>query len=187
MTTIFRKFVLGALIAALAVAAVPLTSAFAAGSTDTATPPAPSTPDPAALKARLELTFARQQVKVSRIGVEVANFDLITKNVQTLIDKAKANGKDVSAVQAAFDVYKAAFEKGKPIYEQANSIVRSHSGFDGNGKVTDLEKAKATVKSLAESLKQYRDTVGEAFKALREALQAFREANPRPTKTPTKP
>jgi hypothetical protein len=184
MTTFFRKFILGALIAALTLVALPLSSAFAAGATDTATPPAPSTPDPTITKARIELVFARQQVQVARIGVEVANFDLISKNAQTLIDKAKANGKDVSAVQAAFEAFKAAFEKGKPIYEQANALVRSHSGFDGNGKVTDLEKAKATVKGLAESLKQYRDTVGEAFKTLREALKAFREANPRPTRTP---
>jgi hypothetical protein len=188
MTTIFRKFILGALIAALAIAALPFASVYAAGSTDTGTPPAPGTPkDPAKANARLELTFARQQLKVGRIGLAVNNYDNMTKDVQTLIDKAKENGKDVSAIQAAFDAYKAAFEKAKPIYEQANSIVRSHSGFDGNGKVTDTEKAKATVKSLAESLKQYGDTLDGTFKALREALKAFREANPRPTKTPTQP
>ena len=129
----------------------------------------------------------RRQVKVARIGVEVINFDLITKDVQTLIDKAKANGKDVSALQAAFDSYKAAFEKGKPIYEQAKTTVAAHDGFDANGKVTDLEKAKATVKSLADTLKQYRDTVGDAFRTLREAIKAFREANPRPTPVPTQP
>lgn len=185
MTTIFRKFILGALIVALALVALPLTVAFAAGSNDPATPPAPGTPkDPVIVNARLELVFARQQMKVTRIGEAVANYDNMIKNVQTLIDKAKENGKDVSAVQAAFDSYKAAFVAGKPIYEQAAALVAKHDGFDASGKVTDTEKAKATVKSLAESLKQYRDTVGEAFKTLREALKAFREANPRPTKTP---
>lgn len=187
MNTTFRKFALGALIAALIVVALPLASVYAAGLIDTATPPAPSTPDPTIVKARLELAFARQRVMVARIGMEVANFDLVAKDAQILIDRAKANGKDVSALQAAFDAFKVAFEKGKPIYDQANSIVLSHSGFDGNGNLTDLEKAKATVKSLAETLKQYRDTVGDAFKNLREAIQAFRQANPRPTKTPTQP
>jgi methyl-accepting chemotaxis protein len=179
MTTIFRKFILGALIVALALAALPLTSAFAAGSNDPATPK-----DPAKVNARLELAFARQQMKVTRVGEAIANYNAMITNVQTLIDKAKEKGKDVSAVQAAFDAYKAAFVKGKPIYEQAAALVAKHDGFDVSGKVTDTEKAKATVKSLAESIKQYRDTVGEALKTLREAIKAFREANPRPTKTP---
>ena len=188
MTTIFRKFILGALIAALAIAALPLASAYAAGSNGPSTPPAPGTPrDPTIVKARLELVFARQQMKVARIGEAVANYDNMTKNVQTLIDKAKEKGKDVSAVQAVFDAYKAAFEKGKPIYEQAKTTVAAHDGFDANGKVTDLEKAKATVKSVADTLKQYRDTVGDAFRTLREAIKAFREANPRPTPVPTQP
>src|SRR5512133_3979992 len=187
MTTPIRKFLLGLLIAALIVVALPLASVYAAGAIDTATPPAPSTPDPAIANARLELMFARQQVKVARIGAEVANFDLVAKDTQMLIDKAKANGKDVTALQSAFDSFKAAFEKGKPIYEQADALVRSHSGFDGNGNVTDAEKAKATIKSIAENLKQYHDTVSGPFKVFRDTLKALREANPRPTKTPAQP
>jgi hypothetical protein len=187
MTITLRKLVLGILITALVVVTLPLASVYAAGMNDTATPPAPPTPDPAIVNARLELLFARQQVKVARIGVEVANFDLIAKDTQILIDKAKAKGKDTAALQVAFDAFKAAFEKGKPLYEQADALVRSHSGFDGNGNVTDAEKAKATVKSIAEGLKQYHDTVSGPFKAFRDALKAFRQANPRPTKTPTQP
>jgi hypothetical protein len=187
MTITFQRFILGALIAALVIVALPLASAYAAGVSDTVALPALSTPDPTIANARLELAFARQQVKVARIGAEIANFNLVSKDTQILIDKAKANGKDVIALQAAFDAFKVAFEKGNPIYEQADALARSHSGFDGNGNVTDVEKAKATVKSLAQSLKQYQDAVSGPFKALREALKAFRQANPRPTKTPNQP
>jgi hypothetical protein len=187
MTTTSRKFILGALIAALVIVALPFTSVYAAGVSNTVVLLAPSTPDPAVANARLELVFARQQVKVARIGAEIANFNLVSKDTQILIDRAKANGKDITALQAAFDAFKAAFEEAKPIYEQADALVRSHSGFDGNGNVTDAEKAKATVKSVAENLKQYRDDVSGPFKAFRDALKAFREANPRPTKTPTQP
>ncbi len=181
MNTIFRKFILGALIAALSLAALPLTTAFAAGPT----PPAPgATKDPATVNARLELVFAHQQTRITRIGEAVTKFETMTKSTQTLIDKAKANSKDVSAVQTAFDAYKAAFEKGKPLYEQAKTILTAHDGFDASGKVTDAEKAKATIKSLAGILKQYETTVGETFKALGQALKAFRAANPRSTPTP---
>jgi hypothetical protein len=188
MTTIFRKFILGALIVAFAIAALPLASAFAAGSDDPSTPPAPGTPpNPAVVKVRLEFAFARQQYNVQRIGLAIDNSDVLFTRTQALIDKAKENGKDVSAVQTAFDAYKIAFEKGKPLYAQAKLIVTAHSGFDANGRVTDTEKAKATVKSLADILKQHRDTVGKAFKALQDAIKAFRQANPRPTPTPTQP
>jgi hypothetical protein len=188
MTTLFRKFILGALIAALALAALPLTSVFAAGALDPVTPPTPGTPrDPAIATARLELAFARQQIRIARIGEAVVNYDLMTKNVQILLDKAKANGKDVSAVQTAFDAYKAAFAKAKPFYDQAKAIATAHGGFDANGKVTDLEKAKATVKSLADIFRQYADTLDGTLRTLREAIQAFRLANPRPVPTPVKP
>lgn len=187
MTTTVRKIILGVLIAALIIVAVPLASAYAAGMKDTSTPPAPSTADPTVAKARIELAFARQQVRIARIGAEVANFDLIARDTQILIDKAKAKGKDVTALQAAFDAFKAAFEKGKPIYEQADALVRSHAGFDGNGNATDIAKAKDTVKSQAATLKQYHDTVGDSFKAFREAIKAFRQANPGPNQTPIQP
>lgn len=186
MTTTLRKIILGVLIAAvalvaLAAAALPLTSAFAAGSKDSATPPAPDI-----VKARLEMAFASQQMRITRISAAVTNYDLLTKNMQRLLDRAKSNGKDVSAIQTAFDAYQAAFEKGRPLYEQAKTIAAAHTGFDTAGNVTDAEQAKATVKSLAGVLRPYGETVGTAFKALHQAIQAFRLANPRsaPSSTP---
>ena len=189
MTAIFRKFILGALIVVLAIAALPVASVFAAGSNDPSMPPpAPGTPsNPAVVKARLEFAFARQQYNVQRIGLAIDNSDILFTRTQALIDKAKENGKDVSGVQTAFDAYKIAFENGKPLYAQAKLIVIAHSGFDANGRVTDTEKAKATVKSLVDILKQHRDTVGKAFKALQVAIKAFRQANPLPTPIPTQP
>ncbi len=182
MKMIFRKFSLVALLVTLVFAALPLTTTYAAGPT----PPAPGTKaDPTVAKARLELVFARQQVKVLMIGQAVESFDNQSANIQKMLDKAKEKGLDVTALQAAFDAYKAAFLNGKPIYLQAKDLVSNRPGFDAAGKVTDLELAKTTVKSLAAVNKQYKDTVGESFKALREAIKAFREANPRPTPTPS--
>jgi len=188
MTTIFRKFVLGALIATLAITALPFTSAFAAGSIDTATPPAPGTlKNPALANNRLELAFARQQYHVQRIGLVIGDSAAAFARVQTLLDKALENGKDASAVQTAFNAFKAAFEQGKPLYEQAKTIAAGHVGFDAAGKVTNTEQAKATIKSLNDALKQYRGTVQPAFKTLREAVKAYHVANPKATKTPTAP
>ena len=188
MQTIFRKLTLVALAATLIFAALPLSSTYAAGLGDTLTPPVPgSQADPALVKTRLELAFSRQQMKVLIVGQAVQNFDRMSVNVQKLLDKAKEKGLDVSAVQAAFDAYKAAFIKGKPFYEQAKDMVSKRPGFDAAGSVTDVEQAKATVKSLADVIKQYRDTVGSPLKSLREAIKAFREANPRHGLEPTIP
>jgi hypothetical protein len=187
MITIYRKFLLASLIIALTVTALPLTNVFAAGSLDPTTPPAGTRTDPTVINARLELIFARQKMVVTRIGEAVANYDNLTKNVQTILDKAKARGKDVSAIQTAFDAFKAAFVAAKPLYEQANSLVTQHDGFDNNGKVIDSEKAKITVKNLREALKQYRGTIGETRQTLRNSIKAYRLANPHTKPTTTQP
>jgi hypothetical protein len=185
MQNILRKFALAVMALTLLFAALPQISVFAAGAGDTPTPPAPGRQvDPAAVAARLELTFSRQQMRVFILGQMVRNYDFVSANIQKLLDKAKQRGLDIAEVQAAFDAYRTAFEKGKPLVAQAQALVDSRPGFDSAGKVTDAAQARATVMSLADVLKQYRDTVGEAFRSLRDAVRTFRQANPRPSPTP---
>ncbi len=185
MKTKFGKLVLSGLILALILAALPFNNTYAAGLGDTSTPPAPGKElDPTSVNTRLENVFARQALAVARIGRAIGNFDRLTTRAQKMIDLAREKGLDVAALQNAFDAFKNAFPKGQPIYEKAKSIADTHSGFDSLGKVTDTENAKTTVSSLAATLKEYRGNVGEFFRALREAIRAFRQANPRPTPSP---
>ena len=83
-------------------------------------------------------------------------------------------------MQAALDAFEEAIKDAHPIYESANGIINSHQGFDNDGKVTDIEKAKETVKSMGEKLKEIKESMGGTGRALHEAIKAFREANPRP-------
>jgi len=178
MKILFRKTILFALVAALGLAAMPFVSAYAAGEND------PTPPPPAIGQIRiqrLERVWARQLRIYKRMG---RTDELITK-VQELIDRAKANGKDVSAVQAALDGFKEAAKDAQPIYESIQGIVNSHQGFDSNGRVTDPEKAKETVQAMHDKFKEIRDAMNGTGKALRQAIQAFRQANPRPQSTPT--
>ncbi|HMB22059.1 MAG: hypothetical protein ACM33V_05905 [Chloroflexota bacterium] len=177
MKLLFTKTILIALVAALGLASLPLASASAAGVYDD--------PNPAGEKQlsneRLEQVWARQLLHYERMGRR----DELVEKAQKLIDRAKASGKDVAAVQTALDAFEAAVQKAQPIYESAGGIVNSHQGFDANGKVTDPAKARETVTALRAKFKEIKDAMGGTGKALHEALKAFRAANPRtPRPTP---
>jgi len=176
MKMLFRKTILFVLVTALGVAAMPFVSASAAGDT---LPHAydPSPPLQGQISnERLERIWARQLRIYERMG----RTDDFVQKVQKLIDRAKENGKDVSAVQAALDAFKDALKDAQPVYESAKGIINSHQGFDSNGKVTDAEKAQETVKAMSEKLGAIKDAMNGNGKALRAAIKAFREANPRP-------
>ena len=83
-------------------------------------------------------------------------------------------------MQAALDAFNDAIKDAHPIYESARGIINSHQGFDDNGKVTDAEQAKETVKVMGEKLKEIKEAMSGTGKALRAAIKAFRAANPRP-------
>lgn len=177
MKTTFKKTVLLALVAALSLASLPLVSVAAQGAND----PTPPAAQPEISSERLEKIWARQLKAYERMG----KTDEFVAKVQQLLDRAAANGKDVSAIQSALDAFVEAAKDAKPIYESANGIINSHQGFDADGKVTDPEKAKETVKAMSEKLKEIRAAMDGTGQALREAIKAFREANPRPERTPT--
>jgi len=178
MKILFTRAILIALVAALAslgVASLPFVSVSAAGAKEPGNPPQGEVSN-----EKLEKVWAHQL----RVYEKMGKSEEFVAKMQQLIDRAKENGKDVSAVQAALDAFEDAAKDAKPVYESAQGIINSHEGFDANGKVTDPEKAKETVRAMGEKLKEIKDAMGGTGKALRDAIQAFREANPRPEKTP---
>jgi hypothetical protein len=178
-TLLIKKTVLVALVAALAFAALPVTNAYASGLSDPTDPP----PDEARHSGeRLERVWARLQRAYERQGRKLERADGMVEKFQGLIDRLEENGKDVTALQAALDVFEEALKDAHPIYESAKGILNSHKGFDEDGKVIDHEKALETVKDLGAKLKEVRQILGEPGRALREAIKAFRDAN-RPTDT----
>jgi hypothetical protein len=162
MKNIFNKMILVVLAAALVFAAFPMTSVFARGELT---------------HEKLEQVWARQLKNYEKIGKGFEDTDALIAKFQVRIDKATANGKDVTALQAALDAFASALKSGKPTYDSMSGIVNSHQGFDVNGKVTDAEKAMSTVKEMRTKMEELKSTMGGTGKALREALKAFREAN----------
>ena len=171
----FKKFVLIALVAALSLAALPISSVSAAGLGDETTPPEKKE----MTGERLEKLWERVLNVNERVGKRFERADKVTARIQALIDKANEKGMDTAAVQAALDSFSTSIAEARPIYENAQSVIAAHEGFDEDGKVVDAKKAAATVKSLRASLREIRTLTSENGKALREAIKAFREANPR--------
>jgi hypothetical protein len=171
MIVLFRKTVLLVLVAALAtlgVASLPFGSVSAAGQRQIS-------------NERLEKVWARQL----RIYALMGRTDNFVEKAQQMIERASENGKDVSELQAALDAFETALKDAQPIYESVKGIVNSHQGFDENGKVTDSEKARETVRAMGGKMKDIRTAMDGTGKSLREVLRAFRQANPRPERTPT--
>ena len=180
ITSIFRKTVLVALVAVLALAALPLTSVHASGLGDPTDPPAADTQQ--VTNERLERAWARLQRVYERQGRILDRADEMVERIQNLIDRMNENGKDTTALQAALDTYAEALKDAHPVYESAKGIINSHQGFDADGKVTDREKAVETLKDLRDKLQEVRQIVGGPGQALHEAIKAFRDAN-RPADT----
>lgn len=168
MKSMFNKLILAVMTAALVFAAFPVTSAYAQDE---------NSPKPELTNERLEKIWARELKAYERLGKGFDDIDGTIAKFQARIDKAAGNGKDVTALQSALDAFAAALKSAKPKYESMNGLVNSHQGFDSNGKVTDAEKAKSTVKEMGEKLKEVKDAMGGTGKALHEAFKAFREAN----------
>ena len=168
MNNIFKKTILVALAAALVFAAFSMTNAFAQGK---------NPPKGEVSNEKLEQAWARQLKNYERIGKGFEDTDAQIAKFQERLDKAAANGKDVTALQAALNAFESALKSAKPTYTGINGIVNSHQGFDANGKVPDREKAKATVQEMRTKLQELKSAMGGTGKALREAMKAFREAN----------
>lgn len=169
MKNMFKKIILAVSAAALVFAAFPVTSAFAA---DEAPPTSGEVSN-----EKLEKLWARQLQAYEKLGKAFEDTDAHIAKIQERIDKAAENGKDVSALQAALDAYEAALLAAQPMYDSIGSIVSSHAGFDADGKVTDAEQAKSTVKQMRTKMQEVKSAMGGTFKALREALKTFHKAN----------
>jgi chromosome segregation ATPase len=173
ITSFFKKVILVALVTALALAVLPVSSAFASGLNDLTDLP----PDASRLTGeRLEQVWAHLQRVYERQGRLLDRADQMVERFQNLIDRMNENGKDITTLQAALDAFEEGLKDAHPVYESAKGIIHSRQGFDADGKVTDREKALETIKELRDKLKEVHQLIGEPGKALREAIKAYRDA-----------
>jgi hypothetical protein len=170
--------------AVLALAGVPVAKAQALGASVIPTPPVP-----ASLRGqRLGLLWQRQLSIHDRMAYAFDHAGQRIAMGQQLIDRAQANGKDVTAVQAALDALAAAIQQAQPVFDSSSEIIATHQGFDAGGKVIDPLLAAQTIRALSEKLRSARGPVMDARTALRAAVQDLRRTYqrvPGPVATPS--
>ncbi len=114
------------------------------------------------------------------LGGEQKRLDQANKtaiNIQSLIDKQKANGKDTSKVEAALGSFKTAITSAQGSLDSARTTLEAKAGFDSNGKVTDPTQARDTMNAVAKAFRQLNQTLRQAGKDLQQAIKDFRAAN----------
>ena len=147
-----------------------------------ATPPAaPATPatsqNQAARQAALEKAFAREQTASTTQANNLEKMSTLAAKAQALIDKAKANGRDVTGIQLALNAFKSQVADAQSLHDTAAGILSAHVGFDDSGKVTGMVAAAETVRDAHQSLVDTRNVMRQAAADLRSAIRAFRAAH----------
>lgn len=178
-----KKTRVAACILALGFASLPMVGAHALTVSNPITAPTPTSTPPHKGTIRLEQVWIREQAIYGKLTTFFADIDQRITRWQQLINKAKANGKDISALQTALDNFSGAVNQAQPIYQGTIGIVSSHPGFDQNGSVTDQVQALSTVKDLGGKFLEIHQLLSDPGKALRDAFTAFRLAN-LPASTP---
>ncbi len=146
---------------------------------DLTTPAAPAATTTAPYAApkgalRVEMVFSAEKFVQARQDANIERSERLAVRAQALIDRLKGQGKDVAPLEQALSAFNTSLNTARGIHEQAAAIFSNHPGFDDHGKVTDLATARQTVKELHGLLVQLRQTLGPAFRDLRNALQKYR-------------
>ena len=178
-TMLFKKTLLAALVLALVIAVLPVSSVFAAGQNETPTPPAPNYP-------RMERIWGRMQNRYDRLGRGFDKSDALTGKAGKMIERLKQAGESTSELEAALTAYQSALAKAQPIYTSSKDIVNAHKGFAANGTVTDLTLAKQTLKDMAAKFREIRASMDGKGRELIDLMKSIRDAH-KPQSTPAAP
>jgi len=166
------KYAVVGVLVALGLIFPPVAIAAAQGSSDPAKPPAT---DQSAW--RLERVWLRQQRSMDRLQFMFDHAQQRLSRAQERIDVAKTQGKDVTSLQTALDVFSAAIQRARPDFESAKGILQSHKGFDPDGKVIDSGLAAATTEEMAHKLEAVRESLLQPGRDLRDAIRTVRAGN----------
>lgn len=102
--------------------------------------------------------------------------DQAASKVLEVIDKASAEGLDVTSLQNALSIFNSAISSVKGEHQAAEGLLGTHNGFDGNSDVTDRQSARQTILDVREHLMQAHVTMFQAVHNLHQAVLEWKAA-----------
>jgi hypothetical protein len=175
-----KKFILVGLAILLLVAALPISSVFAAPSGDDPNPGNGKDSYP-----RLEKAFQRVKDWYDKQGEFLSKSGDYIEKADTFIGKAEQRGLDTSSLRLLLESFANSIPVVQSAHDRAGAIISAHKGFDESGKVTDVQAASQTVKDAAKALQEGRQAHLVKGKALANAIKAFWQDNKPSRPTPT--
>lgn len=142
-------------------------------------PPAQPTPTDkqAAQVARLEKAY---QAELKALDAQAKRLDTADARVQKVTDRIaslKSQGKDTTAIDQELSDFKDMLKTAHSSHDSAASILKTHAGFDANGKVTDPKLAQDTVQQARKLLRDVPQTLRPAVRDLVRTIRQFLRDN----------
>lgn len=122
-------------------------------------------------------TFRYQESMTAFIGAALEDANGSMSRAEERIDKLlKKEEKNVAELEEALYQFEILIEKAENAYSAAQSLVDLHSGFNDQGRVEDLEKARETINAIEPYLSTARKNIVEAVRVVYEAVKVYQDS-----------
>lgn len=125
----------------------------------------------------LENLLKREQILINNQQERLTLSDQVAATAQQWINDLQAEGKDVTALQAALSAFQAGIAQARGSFNTAKQLLDAHAGFDANGQVTNAAQALKTISEAGRAERQFHLTITPATIDFRVAVRAYRQAN----------
>jgi hypothetical protein len=128
-----------------------------------------------AARAAFSNFYQREQNWLNLQNTHLQQANEAAAKAQQLIAAAKMEGKDVSTLETALVQYNATLAQAQAAHTAAVNTLGSHNGFEGSGKVTNLQDARQTLLSARLSLRNAHADIVQAVITLEQAINQWRQ------------
>lgn len=132
------------------------------------------TPPPPANYAALEQLYRLRQAQVRSLDEMLKRDAHRITEIEKLIAYAKAHGLNTTALEHALATYRSMLRNARTAWQTAADALKTHAGFSDAGKVINLDRARATLKTAENGLYTSYRTAQSAEQLLNKALAVFR-------------
>ena len=148
--------------------------------------PASGSPAPKPANAALTRAYKLERERLKLQDVRLRNAGLHAAKLDELIAKHKGKGQDTAALEQAVAAFRSSIDGARAEWQAASATLATHAGFDGDGKVTNADQARATLKDAHGHFEQTHKIARGAYEKLHAAIIAYRKAH-RDAKEPIAP